>query len=224
VLRDATQRLNAQSRALVDHALDRVFAEPFAVTTPRDFERLMLDHRTGSGHESLESAAWVRSALPLVLARLLRVSRVGSRVAGKVPFLPAKVAKYAIAAIPIAMSLSTTARHGVHELQVLASFLAHRFRVAGIEPDPALVRALTLAIARDPDRRPLLEAGTGKAGAAVGGQWVLRSLGTSSTSAARERARAQLAAVERLDLVEIAREWDRRRGADDPFRPPAITE
>lgn len=212
-LRAMPGRLNERSRAVVDGALDRVFDEPYAVETAEDFERLMLAHHGTSGPGALASAgaiaAFVRSATPFA-ERALRFARVGSSAAGKTPFLPAKLAKYAIVAIPVALSLTGSARRGVHELQVLASFLIHRFRQHGIEPERGLVRALTVAITLDPDRRPNLASSGRRAGAGLGGQWIVRSIGDDSANAVRNRARRQLAAVERLDLPELARQWAQR--------------
>jgi hypothetical protein len=118
------------------------------------------------------------------------------------------------------MSLTSSARRGVHELQVLASFLIERFRAEGIEPDRALVRALTIAITLDPDRRIQLDAlapkatggrgGGGRIGAGLGGQWIFRSIGNDSTTAVRKRAERQLTAVERLDLRDLAQCWAER--------------
>ena len=160
------QRLNDRSRAVVDGALDRVFAEPYAVATPEEFERLMLEHHGSHGPGGLASAgaiaAFVRSSTPIA-ERALKYARVGSNAAGKTPFVGAKAMKYAVMAIPVALSLTSSARRGVHELQVLASFLIGRFRAEGIEPDRALVRALTIAVTLDPDRRIQLDALTPKA-------------------------------------------------------------
>jgi hypothetical protein len=215
MLRDTPQRLSERSRAVVDSALDRVFAEPFTVTTAEDFERLMTEHHGTGGPGAIASAgaiaAFVRTATPFA-ERAMKYARVSSSAAGKTGFAPAKVAKYALAAIPVALSLSGSARRGVHELQVLASFLIHRFRAVGIDPDRGLVRALTVSIAMNPDRRPQLDAGAGKLSAALGGQWVMRSVGKDSAHAGRERARLQLAAVERLDLVELSEQWAQRAG------------
>jgi hypothetical protein len=213
VLRDTPQRITERSRAVVDSALDRVFAEPFTVATPDDFERLMTEQHGTGGPGAIASAgaiaAFVRSATPLA-ERAMKFAKVSSSAAGKTGFAPAKVAKYALAAIPIALSLTGSARRGVHELQVLASFLIHQFRAAGIDPDRGLVRALTVSIATNPDRRPQLDPGAGKLSTALGGQWIMRSVGKDSASAGRERARLQLAAVERLDLAEVAEQWAQR--------------
>jgi hypothetical protein len=212
-LRAMPQRLNDRSRAVVDSALDRVFAEPYAVTTPDDFVRLMVERGGAHGPNALATAgaitAFVRSATPIA-ERLFKVASVSSSAAAKTPFMPAKLVKYAVAAIPVALSLTGSARRGVHELQVLASFLIHRFRAEGIDPDRGLVRALTVAITLDPDRRPQLDAGAGKIGAGLGGQWIFRSVGHDSTTAVRKRAELQLGAVERLDLQDLAVQWDRR--------------
>ena len=212
-LRAMPGKLNERSRAVVDSALDRIFHEPFAVETPEDFERMMVAYHGSSGPGALASAgaiaAFVRSATPIA-ERALKFARIGSSAAGKTPFMPAKVAKYAIAAIPVALSLTGSARRGVHELQVLASFLIHRFHQHGIEPDRGLVRALTVTITIDPDRRPNLETSARRSGAGLGGQWILRSVGNDSADAVRRRAQLQLAAVERLDLPALARQWAQR--------------
>ena len=206
-------RFGDKSRAVVDSALDHVFDEPYAVETPEDFERLMVAQHGSSGPGAFASAgaiaAFVRSATPIA-ERALKFAKVGSSAAGKTPFLPAKVAKYAIVAIPVALSLTGSARRGVHELQVLASFLIHRFHHEGIEPDKGLVRALAVSITVNPDRRPQLDTNAARAGAGLGGQGIVRSVGNDSVSAVRQRARLQLAAVERLDLPELARQWDQR--------------
>jgi len=69
VLRDTPQRITERSRAVVDSALDRVFAEPFTVATPDDFERLMTEQHGTGGPGAIASAgaiaAFVRSATPL---------------------------------------------------------------------------------------------------------------------------------------------------------------
>ena len=97
----------------------------------------MLEHHGGGGPGALASAgaiaAFVRSATPIA-ERVLRLARVGTSAAGKA-YLPARVAKYALVAIPVAMSLTGSARRGVHEIQVLASYLVHRLRDEGVEPD-----------------------------------------------------------------------------------------
>jgi hypothetical protein len=222
-LRAMPQRLNDRSRAVVDSALDRVFAEPYAVATPEEFERLMVEHHGSHGPGALASAgaiaAFVRSSTPIA-ERALKYARVGSNAAGKTPFVGAKAVKYAVMAIPVALSLTSSARRGVHELQVLASFLIERFRQEGIEPDRGLVRALTIAITLDPDRRVQLDsltsksnggrAGAGRIGAGLGGQWIFRSIGNDSTSAVRKRAERQLDAVERLDLRDLSQRWTER--------------
>jgi hypothetical protein len=216
---EAPQQLNRQARALVDRSLDRVFDEPYTVLSDEDFERLMTEHH-GGGPGLLASAgavaAFVRSATP-VAERALRFAKVGTSAAGKA-YMPAKVAKYTLAIVPVAMTLTSTTRRGIHELQVLASFLMFRFRAAGIEPDRGLVRALTLSIARDPDRRAQLDDRSARA-TGIATQWVMRSVGKDSPASVRRRARAQMAAVDRLDLVELARQWD---AEPRPRQAPAL--
>ena len=72
--------------------------------------------------------------------------------------------KYTIAAIPIAMQLGNSVRHGIREVQVLASYLIHRAARSGRSSRKrGLVTALALSISLDPERRPDLEPHPGAA-------------------------------------------------------------
>ena len=116
------------------------------------------------------------------------------------------------------MRLSTTSRRGVRELQLLASYLVTRFRAAGVDAAPGLVRSLTLSLYLDPARRPSLDLPGGRAAGAVARQWVLRSLGGDAESAVRARARRQAEAIDRLDLVALAVQWAQQHPS-----PPELT-
>ena len=106
----------------------------------------------------------------------------------------------------------------MRELQLLASYLMTRLRAVGVDPDPGLVRSLTLSLYLDPARRPSLEIPGGRAAGAVARQWVLRSLGGDAESAVRARARRQAEAIDRLDLTALGRQWSQGR-----TNPPELT-
>ena len=197
------QRTTDQVRALVDSALDRVFDEPFDVRSDTDFERILLEPastgRPGAAASAL--AGFVAMATPFA-ERTLRIVRTGS----KAPIPAAKAAKYAAIAVPIGVQLSSTVRRGVRELQALASFIIWRLRDEGIEPERAFVRALTVSLYIDADRRPNLHIPPRRAATSLSRVWIFRAIGTDSESHVFKRGQAWVAALDRLDLAALARE------------------
>ncbi len=209
-------QLNQRVRTLVDAALDRVFDEPFDVRSAAELEDLMAAGPigTGPGPAATSLGAFVAAATPLA-RRALTVASKSSKVATKAPLPSSKALKIGLASIPIALRLSTTTRHGIRELQLLASYVIGRLRAAGVDPDRGLVRSLTLSLYVDPARRPSLEPPGSRTAGAVARQWVLRSLGGDAESAVRSRARRQADALDRLDLPGIGQAWAQRHGAID---------
>jgi hypothetical protein len=198
--RTVSRQLTDRARRMVDSALDRVFNEPFDVHTEDDFERVMTEHHVAMSFATAGTlAAFVERALP--------VAKLSTKAGKKLP-MPA--IKYTLAAIPIALQLGSSVRHGVRELQVIASYLIHRLREAGVEPRRGLVSALALSIALDPERRPDVGLTPGRAGAGLARQWILRSMGKQSAKALTRRAHADVAAVDRLDLRAVSKEWEVR--------------
>ena len=197
------QKMTDQVRGLVDGALDKVFDEPFDIRSANDFERVLLEPsnvgRSGAAASAL--AGFVAMATPFA-ERTLRLVRVG----GKAPLPAARAAKYAAVAVPIGMQLSTTVRRGVREIQALASYLIHKLRDAGLEPERGLVRALTVSLYLDPDRRPNLQLTAGKAATSLSRVWIFRAIGTDSENHVRKRGQAWILAIERLDLATLARD------------------
>ena len=118
--------------------------------------------------------------------------------------------KYTIAAIPIAMQLGNSVRHGIREVQVLASYLIHRLREAGIEPRARAghrAGAVDLARPRAPARsRP----DPARAGAGLARLWIMRSMRKESGKTVGRRARSEAAAVDRLDLRAVSKDWEAR--------------
>ena len=211
--------VTARVRALVDGALDRVFDEPFDVRDAQELEDLVAAGPVGGSTAPAATTvtAFVAAATPMARRALALASKSG-KVATKVPLPSSKAFKIGLASIPVALRLSTTSRRGVRELQLLASYLIYRLRRAGVDPDPGLVRSLTLSLYLDPARRPTLEIPGGRATGAVARQWVLRSLGGDAESAVRARARRQSEAIDRLDLAGLGMQWAQHRP-----NPPELT-
>ena len=212
-------QITTRVRALIDGALDRVFDEPFDVRSGEELEDLVAigPVAAGPGPAATSLAAFVAAATPMA-RRVLTMASRSSKVATKAPLPSTKALKIGLASIPIALRLSTTTRRGVRELQLLASYVITRLRATGVDPEPGLVRSLTLSLYVDPARRPSLETPGGRTAGGVARQWVLRSLGGDAESAVRARARRQAEALDRLDLTALGVQWAQRHR-----RPPELT-
>ena len=211
--------VTARVRALIDGALDRVFDEPFDVRTAEELEDLVAAGPVGVGAAPAATTltAFVAAATP-VARRALAVATKSGKFASKAPLPSSKAFKVGLASIPVALRLSTTSRRGVRELQLLASYLIHRLRAAGVDADRGLVRSLTLSLYLDPARRPSLDIPIGRAAGGIARQWVLRSLGGDADTAVRARARRQAEAIDRLDLADLGDQWTRHHQ-----HPPELT-
>ena len=110
--------------------------------------------------------------------------------------------------MPIGVQLSSTVRRGIRELQALASFIIWRLRDEGIEPERSFVRALTVSLYVDPDRRPNLNMPSRRVAGSLTRVWIFRAIGTDSESHVFKRGQAWIAALDRLDLADLARRQD----------------
>ena len=211
--------VTARVRALIDGAIDRVFDQPFDVRSGQELEDLVAAGPVGGGPapSATTVTAFVAAATPMARRALALASKSG-KVASKTPLPSSKAIKVGLASIPVALRLSTTSRRGVRELQLLASYLVTRLRGVGVDPDPGLVRSLTLSLYLDPARRPSFDIPGGRAAGAIARQWVLRSLGGDAESAVRARARRQAEAIDRLDLIDLGAQW-----AQQHPKPPELT-
>lgn len=210
--------LGSRVKAVVDNALDRVFDEPFDVRNADELEELVAAGPVGigPGPAATSLGAFVAAATPLA-RRALAITSRSSKVATKAPLPSSKALKVGLATIPVALRLSTTARRGVRELQLLASYVITRLRAAGVEPQRGLVRSLTLSLYVDPARRPTLDVPGSRTAGAVARQWVLRSLGGDAERAVRARARRQAEALDRLDLRALGQLWARHDAIEVPL-------
>ncbi len=198
--RTVTRQLTDRARRMVDSTLDKVFNEPFDIHSEDDFERVLAQHYVAVSFATAGAlAGFVERALP--------VAKLSTKAGKKVP-VPA--IKYTLAAIPIALQLGNSVRHGIREIQVIASYLIYRIREAGVEPRRGLVTALALSIYLDPERSPDVGLTPGRAGTALTRAWIMRSMRKESTKVVNRRARAEIAAVDRLDFRAMSKEWESR--------------
>ena len=201
---------------MVDGTLDRVFDEPFDIRSDTDFERILLEPastgRPGAAASAL--AGFVAMARPFAGAH---APDRAHRLEGPDP--AARAAKYAAIAVPIGVQLSSTVRRGIRELQALASFIIWRLRDEGIEPERSFVRALTVSLYVDPDRRPNLSMPSRHVAASLTRVWIFRAVGTDSESHVFKRGQAWIAALDRLDLADLAAARTRPPSCSPPRRP-----
>jgi hypothetical protein len=198
----ASREVRRRLGTLVEAALDRVFDEPLDVPTGSEARR-QLEERSGE--------AWTPAGLAAVdwavarAARMGVLGRVGRRVAGRTG---ARVAGRALLPLSMALEVGLTARRGVHELQVLASFLIARFREAGVAFELELVRRAVTALYLQPGASPDLSRSGADLTASIARRWATQAvpgLGFGQTRENRRRVRA----VERLEIGRLAEEWAR---------------
>jgi hypothetical protein len=212
VLRALPRRVVDRARALLDSALDRVFDEPYDVRSAEELERLAMEAPAGIGPgvSATSVGAFVAAATPFA-RRAAGIALRSARVAERTPSPWSRVARVGVGVAPVAAQLTTTARRGIRELQLLASYVIARARAAGIEPERGFVRALTMSLAIDPARRPDLDSSGRQATAGITRQWVRRSVGSDGEEDVRTRVRRQAEALDRLDLPALADDWQHRR-------------
>jgi hypothetical protein len=188
---------------LVDASLDRIFDEPLDVPTAAEARRQLEEHAVESwGPAGLAAVDWavVRAARSGVVGRLSR--RVASRTG-------AKLAGMALLPLSVALDVGLAARRGVHELQVLASYLIARLRSADLPVDPDLVRRAVTALYLQPSAPPDLSRSAPDLTTAVARHWAVRAvpgLGLGHKRDSRRRVRA----LERLDLARLLDDWSTR--------------
>ncbi len=230
--------VRSRSAESLERALDRVFAEPFDVPDAETARRLLSGAEappTGVLGRFLEGQALVRIAGQVTkLAARSRTARAATRVAA----LPAAMAEsgaagaatagatagaaamstatsmgaaaLAAAAVAATTRATRTARRGLNDLRVLASYLASRSRAAHADLDPALLRALTLAVYADPRRRADFRLTGSRGAAAVLGRWSRETTVAPSDARRADEIDAWLHAIDRLDLPVLGAEWRRQ--------------
>ncbi len=166
----------------------RMLTTPERVTTAAEGEALL------QGDEHLELLSDQVQKVAIAVVPMIRIARGAGRFA-RIPSV--LVASTALAA-------GMTVRRGVRELQVVGSLIEHRIEQAtGERADPDLVRALALAVYRDPKHVPEPRRGSLKL-APLGLRLAVRGAIGRDTGSAATRA---LVAAERLDVAAQAARW-----------------
>ena len=170
--------------SLVDDLIDRILASVQPVTSAAEGKRLL------EADDDLEQMTDRIQRLVALATPLLRTLARGARFT-RVPW---------VLVASSAVSAATTVRAGLHELRILAAFVAHRLEQATAEPaDPALVKKLTLELYLHPRREPDVS-DLRLPVARVLRKWLTNGVLGRDT---RKAARKSLDAAERLDLHRL---------------------
>jgi hypothetical protein len=125
--------------SLVDDLFDRILRSDERVTSAAEGKRLL------EADDDLEQVTDRIQRLVALATPVLRTLARGARFT-RVPW---------VLVASSTVSAATTIRAGLHELRVLASLVAHRLeQTTGEEPDPRLVKKLTLELYLHPRREP----------------------------------------------------------------------
>ncbi len=174
--------------ALADQAIDRILLTGRRVTSAAEGKRLL------AGEADIEARTDKIQRVVVLAVPAVRVLARGARFT-RVPWV--MVASSAV-------SIGVAVRTGVHELQVVASLVAHRLEQAtGAPADPALVKKLAIDLYLNPKRTPELGDDRLRLGRLTR-KWVLS--GALSRNTSKQALRA-LAAAERLDAAALATRW-----------------
>jgi hypothetical protein len=197
--RKASEALVEAVGALADHAIERVLVTGERVTSAAEGRRLL------AGEAEIEARADKIQRVVVAAVPVVRVLARGARFT-RVPWV--MVASSAV-------SIGVAVRVGVHELQVLASLVAHRLEQgADVPADPALVKKLAIDLYLNPKRTPDLADDRLRL-LRLTRKWVLSGVFSRNTS---KQAANALDAVERLDAAALATNWAaiRRIRHEDP--------
>ncbi len=139
----AVARPVAAAGRLYEQAIDRVLATPHRVSTAAEAERL-LESAAGAGPSDGRALAEQIGRVATLAAPVVRRLRMAEKLPG-------------LKKLPMVYSLTTVAgvtfaiRRGVHDVQVVGSYLANRLEQAtGEAPDAALVKAATVHLYLSP--------------------------------------------------------------------------
>ena len=195
---DATRERLA---ALIETSLNRVFDAPLDVRNA--YEAL---HAIAPNDPATTAPAAVRRAAEWGAGRAAR--RIGLRFGSK-------VAGRAVAPIGMAVEFGLSARDGIRELQVLASFLGSRLRMEGHPLDPELVRRTVLGIYLEPRNRPDLRIAPHRRAMAVAKRWSVNTLpltGRRQSTQSHQRVEA----IAGLALAQLVGQWQALEGRVGP--------
>jgi hypothetical protein len=186
--RNTAVALVAAVGALVDSAVERVLLSDERVTSAAEAKRLL------AGEADTEELADKIQRVVVLAVPVARVLARGARMT-RLPWVMIASSSFSIAA---------AVRAGVHELQLLASLVAHRLEQAtGAPSDPALVTKLAIDLYLHPKRTPDLNDRKLRL-VRLTRKWLIGGAFGRNTS---RRATKALDAAETLDVQELAARW-----------------
>jgi hypothetical protein len=172
---------------LYDRAVDGALSTPYEVRTA-DEALAMIESEAGGMFEGKALAEQIQLTAVL-LTPFLRRMRWFDRLPGvrRLPF---------IAVFATVANVAVVLRRGVREVQIVASFLAHRLReTTGEPPDPAVVKSVAVQLYTEPNRRPMPSERVKLS--LLLRRWLVRGLFGRDT---QKRARNAVFAVAQLDI------------------------
>ncbi|MFN0029129.1 MAG: hypothetical protein ACKV2O_18380 [Acidimicrobiales bacterium] len=195
--------------AVIESSLDRVFDAPLDIRSPQEALYAIDPNDPGTA-----GTAGLRRAAEWGASRAMRRigMKFGSKVAGK-----------AVAPIGMAVEFGLSARDGIKELQVLASFLASRFRQEGHVVDRELLRRTVLAVYLAPRLRPDLRIPLHRRSLAVAKRWSMDSLAFTGRRQSN-RTQQRVEAIATVPLAVLIEDWRRASAMEARSGPRHVGE
>jgi hypothetical protein len=199
-----------KAAALVDTALDRVFAAPLEVHDAAEAVQLLDELREErTSKESARRVAGVIAATGTVLARVARgtgmLARAAAAGAKVVP--TGRAVTMGVTTVLAAVRIGTAARLGARELQILASFLVSRLRAEGLPVERAMVEQAVTQTYLNPKARVRVRQAASPSYAKLARAWTMRAFRRPSATQQHALNRKRAGAIERLDLAALSRSW-----------------
>jgi hypothetical protein len=210
---------------LVDGALDKVFAAPLDVPTAQDaIDQLDELGDDPTGAETSRRIAGTLAAAGPVLARLARGGGALAKVAGAgAKVIPSgRAVTLGATAFLATVRVGASARIGVKELQVLASYLVERHRAEGLDVHRGLVEQATVRAYLDPNAAIRPRPGDRPSYAALARIWTARSFRGPGATKRATLNRKRVDALARLELAPLVAAWEQASGGDASATMKAI--
>ena len=181
--------------------MQRAFDAPFDVRSTAEAMKLLRD----------PPPAWVAPAVMRAVDWALGRG-IGGRVARRFGLRVGGVAARKVdLTLTVAIEASASARDGIRELQVMASFLRSRLLHAGLADDHELIRRAVAGVYLQPGARPDLRRPAQHLLAGIARPWLTFSVPVPGQGWRRRLAAEQrLRAVAALDVVDLDRRWRTR--------------
>jgi hypothetical protein len=186
--RTSTAALVDAVEGLADAAIDRILLTGERVTSAAEGRRLL------AGEAETEALADNIQRVVVLAVPVIRTLAQGARVT-RVPW---------VMVASTTVSVGIAIRTGVRELQVIAALVNHRLEtVHGVQPDPALVKRVSVELYLDPKHAPDLS-GDRLRLLRLTRKWIVSGAFGRNTS---KQATKALGAAEKLDGAALRARW-----------------